>query len=63
LQLGQKFAALLAEQQAGVLHLAAHAQCWASHCLHLRAAEEKQRRGRTRARKNESASALQPPAA
>jgi hypothetical protein len=45
-----------------VLHLAAHTQCWASHCLHLRAAEEKQRRGRTRAQKNESASALQPPA-
>ena len=42
-----------------MLHLAADTQCWASHCLHLRDAEEKQRRGRTRAQKNESASALQ----
>jgi hypothetical protein len=33
----------------GMLHLAAHTQCWASHCLHFRAAEEKQCGGKMQA--------------
>jgi hypothetical protein len=29
------------EATSGMLHLAARTQCWASHCLHFGAAEEK----------------------